>query len=145
MKLKVIQDPTTREIINFVRDMGEFEEWDLMFDDIPESGIINELTFQEMLNKVRPTIKKYAHTPMRCRYVEKSMKLMWEAFINETPPEYKFELRWAYAHQFLGLLDTIEEYPNINPAIEMHFVCVFFGLLGENCERIHKYNNKYRE
>ena len=75
MKLKIIQDPEVKEVADTLNNIFEFDDWDLVFDDLPECGFVNDLTFQEMLNKVRPTIKKYAKTPMRCRYVEKRMKL----------------------------------------------------------------------
>ena len=143
MKLRVIQDHNTKKIINWVKEMGEFDDWDLLFDDIPESGLLNSLTFEEMLAKVKPAIKKFAETPMRCSYVEKRMKMMWDMFIDETPSEYKFDIRWAYAHQIVGLLDLIEEYPNVNPGVILHFICVLYGLLGENFERVKNYYIKY--
>ena len=63
-----------------------------------------------MLNKVRPTIKKYAKTPMRCRYVEKRMKLFWNAYIDQVfPRKFKYDLRWAYAHQIVGAAEELED------------------------------------
>ena len=144
MKLKIIQDQEIMNVINWVKEMGEFEDWDLLFDDIPESGLLNSLTFEEMLKTVKPTICKFAETPMRCRYVEKRMKMMWDMFIDEAPAEYKFDLRWAYAHQILGMLDYIEDYPKVNPGVELHFICVLYGLLGDNFERVEKYREKYQ-
>ena len=51
MKLRVIQDHNTKKIINWVKEMGEFDDWDLLFDDIPESGLLNSLTFEEIFAK----------------------------------------------------------------------------------------------
>ena len=143
-KLKIIQDKEVKEVIDYIYELGEFEDWNLMFDDLPEIGFVNHLTFEEMLNKVKPTIKKYAKTPMRCRYVKKRMRLLWNAYIDEVfPRKFKYDLRWAYAHQFVGLLVELEDYPNINPGVELHAICVLYGLFGENFERIENYNRKY--
>ena len=109
MKLKIIQDPEVKEVADVLNIIFEFDDWDLVFDDLPECGFVNDLTFQEMLNKVRPTIKKYAKTPMRCRYVEKRMKLFWNAYIDEVfPRKFKYDLRWAYAHQIVGAFEGLE-------------------------------------
>ena len=144
MKLKIIQDPEVKEVADVLNIIFEFDDWDLVFDDLPECGFVNDLTFQEMLNKVRPTIKKYAKTPMRCRYVEKRMKLFWNAYIDEVfPRKFKYDLRWAYAHQIVGVFEEFENYPNINPGVELHATCVLYGLLGENFERVEEYNRKY--
>ena len=143
-KLKIIQDPEVKEMADVLNNIFEFDDWDLVFDDLPECGFVNDLTFQEMLNKVRPTIKKYAKTPMRCRYIEKRMKLFWNAYIDEVfPRKFKYDLRWAYAHQIVGAAEELEDYPSINPGSELHFTCVTYGLLGENCEKIYSYLEKY--
>ena len=92
MKLKIIQDKEVKEVIDCIYEMGEIDDWNLMFDDLPEHGFVNHLTFEEMLNKVKPTIKKYAKTPMRCRYVEKRMRLLWNAYIDEVfPRKFKYD------------------------------------------------------
>ena len=144
MKLKIIQDSEVKKVADVLNNIFDFDDWDLVFDDLPECGFVNDLTFQEMLNKVRPTIKKYAKTPIRCRYVEKRMKLFWNAYIDEVfPRKFKYDLRWAYAHQIVGAFEGLENYPNINPGVELHATCVFYGLFGENLERIEDYNRKY--
>ena len=51
MKLKIIQDKEVKEVIDCIYEMGEIDDWNLMFDDLPEHGFVNHLTFEEMLAK----------------------------------------------------------------------------------------------
>lgn len=143
MIFKVIQDPQVKAALKSIDDLLDFEDWDLLFEDLPEYGIINELTFQVMLEKVRPMIKKYAKTPLRCRYVEKRMWLLWEMWMEEAPEEFQHSLRYAYIHQLIGLTAEWDDYPKVNPGVALHTICIIYGLFGEKYERLNKYRKKY--
>ena len=89
-----------------------------------------------MLNKVRPTIKKYAKTPMRCRYIEKRMKLFWNAYIDEVfPRKFKYDLRWAMPIKLSVLLRS---WRIIRTSIQglsyilLALLMVYWGKLREN-------------
>ena len=49
MKLKIIQDPEVKEMADVLNNIFEFDDWDLVFDDLPECGFVNDSTFHYIM------------------------------------------------------------------------------------------------
>lgn len=142
MKLHLVRNPDREELFDTINQILEFDDWDLLFDELPEQSIVSQLSFEDMISKINPIIKKHAGSNMKHRYVVKRMQIMWTLWMEEAPYEHRFNIRWAYAHQFIGLIGEWENYPNINPGLPLHTVCVLFSLFGENLERFNRLKEK---
>ena len=140
MQLKLIHNKNIEEVDQLLTMMNDFDDWDALLSDIPDTGILNNLTFEQLIDKIEPTINKHSKTPMRARYVVTYLKFYWDLCIEDNVTS----IRQAYINLLYWSAEANRDTPKLNPGLELVFSCIYCGLMGENNEKIEAYveNNK---